>query len=123
MNAQVKAHLAQKIDGLKAGLRHAFALGSPDKPLTAEETALLEKVAATIVRRRMAGPALLFLESAGPMNFLGSQALHFLAPILDLACDAREVELAAHLLERRDAISRLIATIEALDSPGMTVSR
>ncbi len=121
MNPQVKAHLAQRIDGLKAGLRHAFALGSPDKPLTAEETALLEKVATTIVNRRMAGPALIFLESAGPMNFLGSQALHFLAPILDLACDAREVELAAHLLERRDAIAHLIAMIDALDSPGTTV--
>ncbi|MDE3225467.1 MAG: hypothetical protein KGN30_08665 [Nitrospirota bacterium] len=118
MNSQIKAHLAQKIDGLKADLKHAFALGSPDKPLTAEETALLEKVAATIVSRRMSGPALLFLESAGPMNFLGSQALHFLAPILDLACDAREVELAAHLLERRDAISRLIAMIDALSTPG-----
>lgn len=118
MNSQIKAHLAQKIDELKADLRHAFALGSPDKPLTAEETALLEKVAATIVSRRMSGPALLFLESAGPMNFLGSQALHFLAPILDLACDAREVELAAHLLERRDAIFRLIAMIDALSTPG-----
>jgi hypothetical protein len=121
MNPQVKAHLTQRIDGLKAGFRHAFALGSPDKQLTAEETALLEKVATPIVHRRMAGPALLFLESAGPMNFLGSQALHFLAPILDLACDAREVELAAHLLERRDAISHLISMIDALDSPGTTV--
>nr|MBI3613780.1 hypothetical protein [Nitrospirota bacterium] len=123
MNPQVKAHLAQRIDGLKAGLRHAFALGSSDKLLTAEETTLLEKVATTIVSRRMSGPALLFLESAGPMNFLGSQALHFLAPILDLACDAREVELAAHLLERRDAISRLIAMIDALDASGTAAPR
>jgi hypothetical protein len=123
MNPQVKAHLTQRIDGLKAGFRHVFALGSPGKQLTAEETALLEKVATTIVHRRMAGPALLFLESASPMNFLGSQALHFLAPILDLACDAREVALAAHLLERRDAISHLISMIDALDSPGTTVPR
>lgn len=123
MNSQIKAHLVQRIDGLKVGLRHAFAVGSSDKPLTAEETALLEKVATTIVRRRMSGPARLFLESAGPMNFLGSQALHFLAPILDLACDAREVELAAHLLERRDAISHLITLIDALDSSGTTIPR
>jgi len=99
----------------------AFAVRSPETSLSQEERALLEKVAATIVSRRMSGPALLFLESAGPMNFLGSQALHFLAPILDLACDAREVELAAHLLERRDAISHLIAMIDALDNSGMTV--
>jgi hypothetical protein len=101
---------------VKEATKVAFAVKSSDKPLTAE-------VATTIVRRRMSGPALLFLESAGPMNFLGSQALHFLAPILDLACDAHEIELAAHLLERRDALSRLIGTIEALDQPGMTVPR
>lgn len=123
MTPRVKAHLAHRIDGLKAGFRHAFAVGSSDQPLTAEETALLEKVAATIVRRKMAGPALLFFESAGPMNFLGSQALHFLSPILDLACDAREVELAAHLLERRDALSHLITMIETCDSNGTAVPR
>lgn len=98
---------------LKASLRHAFALQPDGQPLSADEQALLEKVAATVVNRRMAGPALLFLESAGPMNFLSSQALHFLAPILDLACDAREIERAACLLERRDAIPRLIELIEA----------
>ena len=65
----------------------------------------------------MAGPAVLFLESAGPMNFLGSQALHFLKPILDLACDAPELEQAARLLERRDAIPRLIELIEAKSAP------
>jgi hypothetical protein len=101
----------------KAALRHAFAVGTVGQPLTAEEQVLLEKVATTIVNRGMASPAVLFLESAGPMNFLGSQALHFLAPILDLACDAREIEQAARLLERRDAIPRLIELIEAKSAP------
>jgi hypothetical protein len=50
------------------------------------------------------------------MNFLGSQALHALTPILSLACDAREVEIAARLLERRDAIARLVAMIEAAEA-------
>lgn len=84
---------------------------------------MLEKVATEIINRRMAEPAVLFLESAGPMNFLGSQALHFLTPILSLACETREVEQAAHLLERRDAISRLIALIEAKTEPGKTLPR
>lgn len=108
-----KGKLARRFDGLKASLRHAFALQPEGQPLTAEDQALLDKVASAIVQRRMAGPAILFLESAGPMNFLGSQALHFLTPILDLTCDAREIEQAASLLERRDAIPRLIDLIEA----------
>jgi hypothetical protein len=59
------------------------------------------------------------LESMGPMNFLGSQALHFLKPIIDCAFQAKEVEQVARLLERRDTITRLIAIIEAKSaSPG-----
>jgi hypothetical protein len=106
-----------RLQKLNATLRHAFALRPEGEPLTAEEQALLEKVAAVVVNRRMAGPAVLFLESAGPMNFLGSQALHFLSPILDLACDAREIERAACLLERRDAVPRLIELIETRSAP------
>ncbi|MGH7253991.1 MAG: hypothetical protein ACREIE_09365, partial [Nitrospiraceae bacterium] len=64
-----------------------------------------------------AAPATVFLESVGPMNFLGSQALHFLTPILDLACNTGEVEQVARLLERRDTIPRLIVLIEAKSAP------
>ncbi|TAJ30677.1 MAG: hypothetical protein EPO64_03050 [Nitrospirae bacterium] len=123
MTTSVKAHLAQRINRLRAGLRHAFAIEPEGQPLSDEDVALLNKVATVIVNRRMADPAMLFLESAGPMNFLGSQALHFLAPILDLACDAREIERAAHLLERRDAIPRLIALIESKAASGKTEPR
>jgi hypothetical protein len=114
---------SQRIQELKTRFRHAFAVPPDGQPLTAEEQALLEKVATAVVGRRMANPALLFLESAGPMNFLSSQALHFLAPILDLACDARELEQAACLLERRDAIPRLIELIEAKSAPGGASAR
>ena len=91
-----------------------------EEALTEDDLALLDKIAAAVVDRRMAGPAIMFLESMGPMNFLGSQALHFLTPILNLACETREIERAAHLLERRDAIPRLIALIEARSTPGPT---
>ena len=70
-------------------------------------------MATVVVRRGMARPTVLFLETLGPMNFLGSQALHFLKPIIDLVCEARELEQAARLLERRDALPRLIELIEA----------
>jgi hypothetical protein len=52
----------------------------------------------------------------GPMSYLGSQALHVLAPIIDCAFDAKEVEQVARLLERRDTVSRLIAIVEAKSS-------
>jgi hypothetical protein len=59
----------------------------------------------------------MFLESMGPMNFLGSQALHFLTPIIDCAFNVKEVEQVARLLENRDTITRLITLIEAKSAP------
>lgn len=83
------------------------------QPLSIEDLQLMERVADAIVKRGMAVPATVFLESMGPMNFLGSQALHFLTPIIDCAFNAKDVEQVARLLERRDTISRLIDLIEA----------
>ena len=49
----------------------------------------------------------------GPMNFLGSQALHFLAPIVECVFSGNELAQIARLLERRDSLQRLTALIEA----------
>lgn len=113
-----KDNLAQRLSGLTAGLRHAFAVAPGSRPLTAEDVALLERVADAVIRRRMAAPTLLFLESMGPMNFLGSQALHFFTPLLDVVFPQRDIERVALLLERRDTLARLAAIIESrTDAP------
>ncbi len=107
------ASLSRTLQGIRAGLAHAFAVPSDQGALAPEDLALLERVADTIHRRGMAAPAVMFLESMAPMNFLGSQALHFMNPIIELAFSADEVEQVARLLERRETISRLITLIEA----------
>jgi hypothetical protein len=104
--------ILQKLNQFRAGLQHAFA-GSSPSPLSIEDGELLDRIAAAVVARGMAAPAVVFLESLGPMNFLGSQALHFFTPIIDLAFDAREVEQIARLLERRETVTRLVTLIEA----------
>jgi len=108
-----KGFLAQRLSGLTARIRHAFALEPEGQPLSPEDLALLERVAAAVVERGMATPAVLFLESVGPMNFLGSQALHFFTPLLEVVFPQRDVERVAFLLERRDTLSRLVAMIES----------
>ncbi len=105
--------IVQTLGKFRDGFRHAFAVRREQNDFTSEDVALLERVAEAVVKRGMAAPATAFLESLGPMNFLGSQALHFLTPILEFAFNAREVEQVAHLLERRDTIARLITLIEA----------
>jgi hypothetical protein len=115
--------LARKVGEFQAGFRRAFAMTSDGKTYAVEDIALLERVADAVVQRGMATPATLFLESVGPMNFLGSQALYFLTPILELAFSNHEVAQVAHLLEHRETIPRLISLIEAKSSPKGTSAR
>jgi len=117
MRTWSREHLTKRLLDLKVGWQHAFATESTDKSLAVEDVALMERMAAAIVTRGLAAPATVFLESMGPMNFLGSQALHFFTPIIDLVFNAKEVEQVARLLERRDTVTRLIAVIEAKSAP------
>ena len=72
----------------------------------------MERIADALVKRGMGTPAAMLLESVGPMNFLGSQALHVMTPIIECAFDGKEIERVARLLERRETLSRLVAIIE-----------
>jgi hypothetical protein len=107
------ASLTRRVQDLRAGFRHAFAVRPEQDHFTSEDLALLERVVDAIVTRRMAAPAMLFLESMGPMNFLGSQVLHVLTPIIESVLSGPELAQIARLLERRDSIHRLIILIEA----------
>ncbi|MBM4127452.1 MAG: hypothetical protein FJ247_08920 [Nitrospira sp.] len=111
-----KERVAGKLAEIRAGLRHAFATQPASRSLSRDDLALLERIADAVVKRGMAAPATVFLESLGPMNFLGSQALHFLMPILEFALDVKELEQAARLLERRDTMAQLISIIETKSS-------
>jgi hypothetical protein len=117
MTSFSKASLSEKWEKVRTELSHAFSTTSGAEVFTIEDLALLDRVANAVVKRGMTAPATVFLESLGPMNFLGSQALYFLTPIVEWAFNAREVEQVARLLERRDTISRLITIIETKSAP------
>ncbi len=113
MPSFTKGVVAKTVSQLRAGWTHAFSAQASQGTLSVDDLDLMNRVADSVVKRGMAAPAVVFLESLGPMSFLGSQALHFFIPIIELVLNAREVERAARLLERRDTITRLIALIEA----------
>jgi hypothetical protein len=117
MTSFSKETISQTLGKFCKGWKHAFAVRQEQEVFTLEDLALLERVADAVVKRGMTAPASVFLESLGPMNFLGSQALHFLTPILEFAFNIKELEQVARLLERRDTISRLIALIDAKSAP------
>ncbi len=112
-----RTFLSQARNKVRGGFLHAFSAKAEAEAFTIEDLALLERIAEAVVQRGMAAPATVFLESLGPMNFLGSQALYFLTPIIEWAFNMKEVEQVARLLERRDTISRLITLIETKSAP------
>lgn len=86
-----------------------------DSGRTAEDELLLDRIALGVVRWEMAVPAIFLLESSKPLNFVGSQFLHFLSPIIHTLVDARELDRFAVMLERRDTVEELIVRIERAD--------
>ena len=100
------------LKNLKSSFAHAFAVPSGKEPFSEEELALLDKAADFVVKKRMAAPAVLFLESLQPMSFLGSQIMVFLQPIVASFFSPREYERLAKILERRESIGLFIERIE-----------
>lgn len=85
-------------------------------PFTDEDRALLQAAAAGIVARRMALPAMMFLETVAPMNTVSAAMLHMLTPIWSVVLPAQRLRQLAALLEQREAIPELIATIDAAEA-------
>src|SRR5438093_7315522 len=111
MSSLPKGFFKHTLTGLQARFQHAFST-APESPLAAEDIVFLERAADAIVQRGMAVPAVLFLQSLGPVNFLGSQAVHFFTPLLEVVFPVRDVQRVALLLERRETLSRLAQLIE-----------
>jgi hypothetical protein len=106
----------------------AFAVekGTEDE-LTEEELETLEQLAERVVKMNMAVPAIMFLESVKPLNFVGSQVMLFFRPLLGIASetvnmatapllgfsvDVRFYNRVQEVLEKRASIEALIVRIE-----------
>ena len=90
----------------------------PHGPLTDEDHVLLNKLAGKIVQRRMAMPAVLFLQSVQPLNLIGSQAMVFLRPFLTPLFNRVDYDRVADILERREGIGALVDAIEDAEAAG-----
>ncbi|MCX7717318.1 MAG: hypothetical protein N2111_02800 [Candidatus Sumerlaeaceae bacterium] len=83
----------------------------PDRAVSPAEHDL-NALADAICRRGLAAPAIFFIESVKPLNFIGSQMLHALTPLLSLLADPERIEALAAALEDRDTAERLLQKIE-----------
>lgn len=92
----------------------ADAVDALEGALSDDDRALLDKLADGIARRRLTTAALFFLESMKPLGFLGSQAMRFFQPIVQVVWPSPEnYERLAGILERRGAIELLCRRLEA----------
>lgn len=80
--------------------------------LSAAEEELVERVAATVVARRMTVPAVLFLESVKPVAFVGAHAMHALTPLVAALGPGKLWRQAAELAEDRDKLEEVLRRIE-----------
>ncbi|HHE38550.1 MAG TPA: hypothetical protein ENL20_08265 [Candidatus Cloacimonetes bacterium] len=76
---------------------------------------MVEKISQFIVKKRMAAPALMTIESLRPLNFIGSQLLYFLAPFAEVIFNAKEYQEFAALLEKDEYIKLMLKRIDEID--------
>ena len=100
----------------KSALSHAFAIDpeGPSEP-TEEQARIIDGLCREIARRRLTTPALFYLEISRPLNYVGSQFLHFIRPILSVMLDTRSLELFASFLEKRGSVETLVARLESAE--------
>jgi len=101
-----------------------FAPGSDkqlDKaqPLTEDEARVMQKLAAKVVEWKMAVPAILFLESVKPLNFIGAQMMIFFEPFVQTLFNIKDYDTFRELMERRENVERLLLKIEELDAEAL----
>jgi len=98
-------------------LKGNVELPDPEKnPLPAEEEAVLDKLAHKVVDKGMTVPAIIFLESVKPLNYIGSQVLVFFEPIVQTLFNFKDYSTFRTSLEKRETIEILILKIEKYDA-------
>ena len=95
-------------------LRNAFAIDPPGPTTpTADEEPVIARIVDAIVRRGLATPALLFLESSQPLNFIAAQFLVFIGPLARVVINGPAYNAFTAFLERRGSVETLCRRIEA----------
>jgi hypothetical protein len=98
-------------------LRRAFAIDKPGPAApTPEQAAVIDRLCAEVVRRRLTGPALLVLEMHRPLNYVAAQVLHFFQPLLAIVADTGGYTEFAQFLERRGSIDYVCLRLEAAEA-------
>ncbi len=98
-------------------LKYAFAIEDPkDFEPSPRQRQIVDRICHEVVRRQMTTPALLALETCRPLNFVGSQLIHFFAPFISALSESDAHQQFAQFLEHRGSIEFLCQRIETLET-------
>ena len=98
-------------------LKNAFAVDPPGpaKP-TEPQQAVVDSVCREVARRHLTTPTLIFLETFRPLNYVGSQLLHFFQPIVSAVLRGEGYRHFTDFLEQRGSVDYLCERIEKLEA-------
>jgi hypothetical protein len=101
----------------KKAFKHAFAIHSvTGTNPTEKQKDVVDKVCREISRRHLSIPALIFLESFRPLNYIGSQVMHFFHPFISAITNANGFRIFSEFLESRSSIDYLYNRIEYFEN-------
>jgi len=86
-----------------------------ERPLP-EHKEVMNRLAQKVIDWRMTAPAILFIESAKPLSFLGNQALVFFQPMVQSIFNFKTYDEVIEILEDRDNLEYLLSKIEELEA-------
>ncbi|MBN1550520.1 hypothetical protein JW979_03575 [bacterium] len=97
----------------KSSVSKAFRVEAeePFQPNPQQEK-IIRKLAEWVVRKRLTVPAIMFLESVIPLNYIGSQVLVFFNPFVTAFLNSNDYSALQEMLEDRGAIPVVIEAIE-----------
>lgn len=96
-------------------LKHAFAIEAAESfQPTEPQRALVDRLCREIISRGLTTPALLFLESARPLNYLTAQGMTFFSPLVSLLGSEAACKEVATFLEHRGSVEYFARTLEAM---------
>jgi hypothetical protein len=101
----------------KGWLKHAFYVEdeSSIEPNETQKNAL-DKLCRGIIRRGLTTPAIIGVEMGRPLNFVGSQTMHFFTPLIAAFVPTEHWTAVAEFLEHRGSIDWIRNRIEELEN-------
>lgn len=97
----------------------AAPLSEADLAQKQAETEIMRRLAAKVVEWQMTVPAILFLESVKPLNYIGAQAMVFFEPMVQSLFNLKDYDTFRIMMEKRENIELLLLKIEELDAESL----